>query len=69
MPSGGQQQILEFAQHVRADGVALVAGQHGAVLALALEHIEMVEPEIREDLLQLPVGVEFAVELGLAQAQ
>ena len=67
MAGGSQQKIFEFAEYVRADGVALVAGQHDAILALSLKHVEVVKPEIREDLLQLPVGVNRAVELGLTQ--
>ena len=67
MTGGGQQKILEFAQHVRPDGVALIARQHGAHAVLALEDVEVVEPEVGQDLFQLAVGIERAVQFGFAQ--
>ena len=65
MTRSGQQQILEFAQHVRPDGIAFIARQHGAYAVLALEDIEVVKPEIAQNLFQLPVGIERAVDFGL----
>ena len=67
MTRSGQQKVLEFAQHVRPDGIALIARQHGAHAVLALEDVEVVEPEIGQHLFQLPVRIERAIKLGFAQ--
>lgn len=62
-----QQKIFKLPQYVRADGIALITCQEDSIrLALALIHVEVVEPEIRKHLLQLPVGVDCAIELGLS---
>ena len=52
------QQILKFSQSVRLNHIALVRGQQPLIVALACKHIEMVEPEIVHDLLQLPLAVD-----------
>ena len=67
MTRSGQQKVPELAQHMRPDGIALIARQHGAHAIFALENVEVVKPEVGKDLFQLAVGVERAVELGLPQ--
>ena len=51
------QQIAELAEHPRADGVALVLGQVVPHLALAHEHVEVIHPEVDEDLFELALAV------------
>ena len=53
---GRAEQIAEAAEHMRADDVLLVVGQVLTHLTLSDEHVEVVEPEIDEDFLQLPLG-------------
>ena len=52
------QHRAEAAEHVRADRLALVALDQHAVEALALEHVEVVEPEVDQHLLQLARAVQ-----------
>ena len=49
------------------DRVALEAGEQHAVGAFAVEDVEMVDPEIDQDLFELPVGIERAVQLLIDQ--
>ncbi len=75
MPRRRQQQILEMTEHVRPDGVALIASdQHmlqilnlRKVKVLTLIHIEVVEPEIDQHFFQLPVGIQRAKNLGFLE--
>ncbi|MNP96044.1 hypothetical protein D3C85_86110 [compost metagenome] len=53
MVDGRAQQVAEFPQRVRRDGVRLVIADHGAQVVLALVHAEMVEPKPAQLLLQL----------------
>jgi hypothetical protein len=53
MGCSGHQHILEGAEDVRSDGAPLVVGHEPAVRALAPEDVEMVEPEVGHDLLEL----------------
>ena len=61
---GGAQQILELAEDVRANGIALICRDQITIGALLYEDIEVVIPEIREDFLQLAVAVDGAEEFG-----
>jgi hypothetical protein len=53
---GGAQHVPEIAQHVRPNRFALVLGQVLPHLALTDEDVEMIEPEVHQDFLQLPFG-------------
>src|SRR6185436_39301 len=61
------QQFAEAAEDVGTDRLALVLGQQEPVAALARIDVEMVEPEIRENFLQLPVAVDRAKHFLLAE--
>ena len=60
----GAEQLAEAAQHVRPHRVALVGRDREAVEAVAHEHVEVVEPEVDQQLLQLVAGVDRAHHLG-----
>ena len=64
---GRLEQIAETAEHVRPDRVALVLGQHEPDLALARVDVEVVEPEVGQDFLQLPLAVDGAQQLLRAE--
>ncbi len=64
---GRHQQVLEFSQHVRADGVALIAGEQISVGALVDEHVEVVEPEVGHHFVELPFAIDGSQYLGLHQ--
>ena len=53
MARGGQQHVAEAAEHERANRVALVAGEQHADRVLAAEDVEVIEPEVDEDFLEL----------------
>src|SRR6266850_5035277 len=64
---GGAEQVAEVAEHPRSDRVALVLGQHEAIAPLARVDVEMVEPEIGEQLLELALAVVGAQQLLLRE--
>ena len=64
---GGFQQVAELAQHVRADGVALVFGGQVTVGSLVHEDVEMVEPEIGQHFVQLAIAIDGAQNLTLLE--
>jgi hypothetical protein len=53
---GGEQQVLETSERVRADHVLDVARQQEAIRSLVDEHVEVIEPEAGHDLAQLVLG-------------
>ena len=61
---GGVEQVFEFSERVRLDDVAFVRGHEPFHVAFAGENVEMVEPEIVHDLLQLAIAVDGARDLG-----
>src|SRR5262245_35386424 len=67
MPSRCQQKILEIAQNIRPDRVALIGSYEHAIKPFIEENVEVVKPEIREQLLQLVRRKHRALELGLRQ--
>ena len=58
-----QQQVLKLSQHVRTNDIPFVRGNQVVVRALPDKNVEVVEPEIGEDLFQLPVTVNRAQQL------
>ena len=60
-------QIAELAEHPRADAVALVFGKVVPHLALAHEHVEVIHPEVDEDLFELTLAVNRAQDPLLRQ--
>ena len=62
---GGFEHVAEVTEHIRPDGFAFVLAQVIARRALAGEHVEVVEPEVDQHFLQLPLAVEGAQQLGL----
>ena len=64
---GRLEQIAELAEHVRANRVALVFGEQKPGGALARVDVEVVEPEIDEHFLELPLAVDRAQQLLLGQ--
>ena len=65
--SRGQQQVAEPAEDVRTDRIALVAREQHAPLSLAVEHVEVIQPEIDEHFLELAVRVERAIHPAVDQ--
>ena len=53
---GGDEQVLELTECVRADGVFEIVREERAVLVLVLVDVEVVGPEIGEDFVQLVIG-------------
>ncbi len=64
---GGEQEIVELAEDMRADGFAFVGGQQIAVCAFIGEDVEVIEPEIVEDFGELAVAIDAAQEFGFAE--
>ena len=64
---GRNQQVFKFAQSVRTDGVALVAGQQITVGAFVDKHIEVVDPEVSHHFIELALTIDRAHQLGLHQ--
>ncbi len=60
-----RQKVAELAQRVGSDRVTLIAGDEILVLVFINEDVEMVEPEIRHHLLELPFTVHGAQHFGL----
>ena len=61
------QQILELAERMRTNHIALIAGHQHSVESLFHEHIEVVEPEVGHHLIQLPLAVDGAQNFRLHQ--
>jgi hypothetical protein len=61
---GCEQHVLEFAEDVRANDIALIGGNQVAVSALADEDVEVVEPEVGEHLFKLTIAVNGAQQLA-----
>ena len=66
MLGGGEQQIAEAAEHERTNRLLLVISDPHIVQPLAGEHIEMIEPEIDHDLMQLPRAQQRSEDAPLA---
>src|SRR5271154_1735568 len=65
---GGNEQGFEAAEGEGPDDVALVSGYViGRILRLLRVDIEVVEPEVGHDLVELALSVEVAEEFGLEQ--
>src|ERR1039457_3202257 len=64
---GGAQQVFELAEDMRANGIALVGSDQIVIRALVDENVEVVVPEVGEDLFQLPFAVDRTEELGFEQ--
>ena len=62
-----QQQVAELAQRILADRIALVAGRVPLVGILGDVDVEVIEPEVRHHLLQLPLAHNRAHHLRLRQ--
>ena len=63
----GAEQVAEAPEDVRPDGVSLVLGEVAADRAFAGEDVEVVEPEVDEDFLELARGVDGTQHLLLAE--
>ena len=61
------QQILEFAQDAGANHVAFVCGDQVAIGALVEVDVEVIEPEIRQDFIELPVAVDGAQQFAFGE--
>jgi hypothetical protein len=64
---GRAEQVAKPAQHARTNRVALVFGEQKAIGALARVDVEMVEPEIGQHFLELPLAICRAQNLLLAE--
>ena len=63
----GHEQVLEFAERMRADDIALIAGQHQTVESFVHEHVEVVEPKVGHYLFKLTLAVDGAQKFRLRQ--
>jgi hypothetical protein len=61
------QQIAEASEYMRPDGVALVLGQVEPCHTFTGKHVEVVEPEVDQDFLELPFAVGGAENFLLRQ--
>ena len=57
-------QVLELPQGVRLDDVTFVRSEVVAVFSLAGKNVEVVKPKVVHDLLELPLAVDRAANLG-----
>ena len=64
---GRLEQIPETAEHVRAYRFPFVFGQKKSHRPFSRVDIEMIEPEIRQDLFELPLRVDRALQLLLGE--
>src|SRR5207247_2449921 len=64
---GREQHVFEVSEDMRANRVAFEAGEQRAIRSFPVEYIEVVHPEIDQDLLELPVRVNSAIKLVLDQ--
>jgi hypothetical protein len=58
MTDGGREQVAKTPKHMRTDGTILEVAHHRPQIGLALENVEMVHPEPRQLLLQLPIRIQ-----------
>ena len=61
----GAEEVAEPAEDMGADGFPFVLGEHHPRGTLTRVDVEMVEPEIGEHLLELPIAVDGAQEFLL----
>ena len=64
---GGEEEVAELAEGVFADGFALVGGGVPLVGVFGDVDVEVIEPEVGHDLLELALGEDGAEELGLGE--
>ena len=64
---GGFEQVFEFAENAGADDVAFVCGDQVAVGALIEVDVEVIEPEIRQDFVELAVAVDGAQQFAFGE--
>jgi hypothetical protein len=64
---GRPEQVAEFAQDVGPDRLAFVIGDQDVIEALAGNDVEMIEPELVHDLLELPRAVDRPGQPQLAE--
>ena len=64
---GGEEEVAELAEGVFADGVALVAGGVPLIGVFADVDVEVIEPEVGHDLLELALGEDGAKDFGLRE--
>src|SRR5215813_12801646 len=50
-----QKHVFEMSEHVRTNSVALVAGQQDSIRSLSVEYVKVIQPEVDEHFLQLPI--------------
>ena len=62
-----EQHVLEPSEDVRADRVALEAGEQHAIRPLPVEHIEVIHPEVHQHFLELPIRIDRSIQLVLDQ--
>ena len=63
----GEEQVFEMTEHMRADHVALVGGDHVAVRAFIEKDVEVVVPEIGQHFFELAVAVDGAEQFGFGE--
>lgn len=63
----GAQQVFKPPQGMGADGIAFVFAEEDAHKVLAGKNVEVIEPEIRHDLLQLPFAIDSTQQFGLLE--
>jgi hypothetical protein len=64
-----EQHVLEAPEHVRTDGVALITREQHAHGSLAVEHVEVIHPEVDEYFLELMVRIDRAIQLVLDELE
>ena len=63
----GLEQVAEFAEHVRADDLAVIGDFQDAARPLADIDVEMIAPEIHQHLVQLARGFDGADDFGVLE--
>ena len=63
----GPKQLAETTKNMRANRLALVLTDVNLCLSLAREHVEVVEPKVDEDFLELTFAVHGAHEFGFSK--
>ena len=69
MLRGGEEQVAELAESMGADGVTLIGWRVQLRGILADVDVEVVEPEVGHDLLELALAEDGAHDLGLLQLE
>ena len=59
--------FVELAEHMRANRIALIAGEQITVRAFVHVNVEMVEPEIDQQFLQLMFAINGAQNFGFGE--